>query len=111
MPPDEAVEILVALGKEAPDTPIVVLAPDGGQVRWAGRPAEAAEAAADCMTFVESNACATGLPGGSFEQLADSIRTQIYSLPDDTVVLPGHGPRTTVGDEKESNPFVAAAAR
>jgi glyoxylase-like metal-dependent hydrolase (beta-lactamase superfamily II) len=51
------------------------------------------------------------LPGGSFEQLADSIRTQIYSLPDDTVVLPGHGPRTTVGDEKESNPFVAAAAR
>ncbi len=51
------------------------------------------------------------LPGGSFDQLAASIRTQIYTLPDDTVVLPGHGPRTTVGDEKEGNPFVAAVAR
>jgi hydroxyacylglutathione hydrolase len=51
------------------------------------------------------------LPGGSFDVLARSIREQIYTLPDDTVVLPGHGPRTTVGDEKESNPFVAAATR
>lgn len=48
------------------------------------------------------------LPGGSFDQLAQSIRGQIYSLPDDTVVLPGHGPRTTVGDEKEDNPYVTA---
>lgn len=48
------------------------------------------------------------LPGGDFDILARSIRGQIYTLPDDTVVLPGHGPRTTVGDEKESNPFVAA---
>jgi len=48
------------------------------------------------------------LPGGSFEQLAAAIRTQIYTLPDETVVLPGHGPRTTVGDEKEGNPYVAA---
>lgn len=48
------------------------------------------------------------LPGGDFDVLARSIREQIYTLPDDTVVLPGHGPRTTVGDEKESNPFVAA---
>ncbi len=51
------------------------------------------------------------LPGGDFDVLARSIREQIYTLPDDTVVLPGHGPRTTVGDEKESNPFVAAVAR
>ena len=50
------------------------------------------------------------LPGGDFDVLARSIREQIYTLPDDTVVLPGHGPRTTVGDEKESNPFVAAVA-
>ena len=50
------------------------------------------------------------LPGGDFDLLARSIREQIYTLPDDTVVLPGHGPRTTVGDEKESNPFVAAVA-
>ena len=51
------------------------------------------------------------LPGGDFDVLARSIREQIYTLPDDTVVLPGHGPRTTVGDEKENNPFVAAVAR
>jgi hydroxyacylglutathione hydrolase len=48
------------------------------------------------------------LPGGSFEELERSIRTQIYTLPDDTVVLPGHGERTTVEAEKETNPYVAA---
>jgi glyoxylase-like metal-dependent hydrolase (beta-lactamase superfamily II) len=50
------------------------------------------------------------LPDGSFEQLARSIRTQIYTLPDDTIVFPGHGPRTTVGEEKEGNPYVPAAS-
>ena len=50
------------------------------------------------------------LPGGDFAQLARSIREQIYTLPDDTIVFPGHGPRTTVGEEKESNPFVTAVA-
>jgi glyoxylase-like metal-dependent hydrolase (beta-lactamase superfamily II) len=48
----------------------------------------------------------TDLPGGSFEQLEKSIRTQIYTLPDATVVYPGHGPATTVGAEKEGNPYV-----
>ena len=47
----------------------------------------------------------TGLPS----VLARSIREQIYTLPDETVVFPGHGPRTTVGDEKETNPYVSAA--
>jgi len=47
-------------------------------------------------------------PGGDFELLARSIREQIYTLPDDTVVFPGHGPRTTVGAEKAGNPYVAA---
>lgn len=50
------------------------------------------------------------LPGGSFDLLAKSIREQIYTLPDDTIVFPGHGPRTTVGAEKTGNPYVAAAA-
>ena len=50
------------------------------------------------------------LPGGDFDVLARSIREQIYTLPAETIVFPGHGPRTTVGDEKESNPFVAAVA-
>ena len=48
------------------------------------------------------------LPGGSFKVLEKSIREQIYTLPDDTVVLPGHGERTSVGVEKETNPYVAA---
>jgi glyoxylase-like metal-dependent hydrolase (beta-lactamase superfamily II) len=49
----------------------------------------------------------TDLPGGSFEQLAHSIREQIYTLPADTVVFPGHGPKTTVADERENNPYVS----
>jgi len=50
----------------------------------------------------------TDLPGGSFEQLDRSIRTQIYTLPDTTKVYPGHGPVTTVADEKAGNPYVPA---
>jgi hydroxyacylglutathione hydrolase len=46
------------------------------------------------------------LPGGNFGQLERSIREQIYTLPPDTVVYPGHGPRTTVAAEKANNPFV-----
>lgn len=48
------------------------------------------------------------LPGGDYDLLVRSIREQIYTLPDETVVLPGHGERTTVGDEKETNPYVSA---
>lgn len=49
----------------------------------------------------------TDLPGGDFAMLERSIRTQIYSLSDNTVVHPGHGPATTVGDEKANNPYVS----
>ena len=48
----------------------------------------------------------TDLPGGSRDVLMRSIREQIYTLPDDTAVYPGHGPATTVGAEKTSNPYV-----
>jgi glyoxylase-like metal-dependent hydrolase (beta-lactamase superfamily II) len=48
----------------------------------------------------------TDLPGGSWETLADSIRKNILSLPDDTRLHCGHGPVTTVGREKKTNPFV-----
>jgi hydroxyacylglutathione hydrolase len=44
--------------------------------------------------------------GGDFPRLASGIRSKLYSLPDDTVVWPGHGPSTTVGAERRSNPFV-----
>lgn len=47
----------------------------------------------------------TDLPGGSYEMLIASVRNKIFTLPDDTVLFPGHGPATTVGEEKRSNPF------
>ncbi len=47
----------------------------------------------------------TDLPGGSHETLLRSVRERIFVLPDDTIVFPGHGPSTTVGEEKRSNPF------
>lgn len=48
----------------------------------------------------------TDLPGGDFETLINSIRTQLFVLPDSTKVYSGHGPATTIGDEKRENPFV-----
>lgn len=48
----------------------------------------------------------TDFPGSSHAQLVESIRTKLYTLPDETRVLSGHGPETTIGREKRSNPFV-----
>lgn len=48
----------------------------------------------------------TDLPGGDFDTLIRSIRTQLFSLPDETLVLPGHGPSTTIRHEREYNPFL-----
>jgi len=48
----------------------------------------------------------TDLPGGDFNTLIESIQTQLFTLPDDTKIYPGHGPLTTVGFEKMNNPFV-----
>lgn len=50
----------------------------------------------------------TDLYGGRQGDLVDSIRLKLYKLPDDTVVYPGHGPRTKIGYEKANNPFVPA---
>ena len=46
------------------------------------------------------------LPGGDFETLEVSIKESIYTLPEDTLLHPGHGEDTQVGQEKISNPFV-----
>ncbi len=46
------------------------------------------------------------LPDGDGATLLDSIRTKLFPLPDDAVVLPGHGPPTTIGREKRTNPFL-----
>ena len=48
----------------------------------------------------------TDLPGGDFETLISSIKTQYYPLGDDVTIYPGHGPETTIGFEKENNPFL-----
>lgn len=48
----------------------------------------------------------TDLWGGSMDQLIRSLRGKVLQLPDETVVHPGHGPRTTIGEEKQSNPFL-----
>lgn len=48
----------------------------------------------------------TDLPGGNHQQLLASIAQKLYTLPDNTVVYPGHGPETTIGHEKKTNPFI-----
>jgi glyoxylase-like metal-dependent hydrolase (beta-lactamase superfamily II) len=53
----------------------------------------------------------TDLWGGSFEEIVTSIRGPLFSLPDATLVIPGHGPESTIGLEREDNPFVGRAAR
>jgi glyoxylase-like metal-dependent hydrolase (beta-lactamase superfamily II) len=53
----------------------------------------------------------TDFPRGSFEDLMESIRRGVLPLPDDAVILSGHGPETTVGIERTTNPFVVADAR
>ena len=49
----------------------------------------------------------TDLPGGDMDTLLNSIRTQLFVLPDATIVYSGHGPSTTIGYEKRNNPFLA----
>lgn len=53
----------------------------------------------------------TDLPGGSAEALADSMIRRILPLPDELPVLPGHGPATTIGNERRWNPFLRALVR
>jgi hydroxyacylglutathione hydrolase len=49
----------------------------------------------------------TDLPGGNYDTLIDSIHQKFFTLPDDVTVYPGHGPETTIGHEKKTNPFCA----
>jgi len=68
-------------------------------------------AEADHLVFVGDTLFAdsvgrTDFPGGDMDQLIESIRTKLFTLPDQTAVYPGHGMRTTIGREKRANPFV-----
>jgi hydroxyacylglutathione hydrolase len=65
-----------------------------------------ARAAFDGDVLFQQGIGRTDFPGSSFQQLMDSIRSKLFALPDDTTIYPGHGPATTVGDEKWSNPFL-----
>jgi glyoxylase-like metal-dependent hydrolase (beta-lactamase superfamily II) len=58
----------------------------------------------DCL--FQGSVGRTDLPGGDFEVLQKSIRERIYTLPEATIVVSGHGPETTVGRERATNPFV-----
>ncbi len=48
----------------------------------------------------------TDLPGGSYEKIIVSLNDKLMALPDDTVVIAGHGPSTTIGEERASNPYI-----
>ena len=67
-------------------------------------PAESKLIAGD--TLFAGNIGRTDLPGGSMEKIIDSLHEKVMALPDDTLVVPGHGPLTTIGEERESNPFL-----
>ena len=59
-------------------------------------------------TLFQGSIGRTDFRQGSFEEISESIKTRLYSLPDDTIVYTGHGPVTTIGDEKRFNAFVRA---
>ena len=60
-----------------------------------------------CGDLIFQNAVGrTDLPGGDWKALVNSLRSQVFTLPDETRLLSGHGPETTVGNERSSNPFV-----
>src|SRR5438309_3377630 len=57
-------------------------------------------------TLFAGNIGRTDLPGGSSDKIMRSLHTQVLALPDETEVVPGHGPNTTIGEERETNPCV-----
>ena len=57
-------------------------------------------------TLFQGSIGRTDLPGGNYAQLINSIQSKILTLPDEIICLPGHGPATTVGAERNSNPFL-----
>jgi hydroxyacylglutathione hydrolase len=69
-------------------------------------PSERKQLAGD--TLFRGSIGRTDLPGGDGRQILRSIRDSLLPLPEETVVIPGHGDNTTIGEEKELNPFLVA---
>jgi glyoxylase-like metal-dependent hydrolase (beta-lactamase superfamily II) len=61
-------------------------------------------------TLFQGSIGRTDFPGGSFETLRDSIQSKLFALGDEVQVYTGHGPQTTIGQEKINNPFVGERA-
>jgi glyoxylase-like metal-dependent hydrolase (beta-lactamase superfamily II) len=59
-------------------------------------------------TLFQGSIGRTDLWGGDSRAILRSIKSRLYGLPEDTLVIPGHGPETTIGDERATNPFVRA---
>jgi hydroxyacylglutathione hydrolase len=57
-------------------------------------------------TLFQGSIGRTDLPGGNFEQIIDSLHSRLLALPDETIVVPGHGALTSIGEERETNPFL-----
>jgi glyoxylase-like metal-dependent hydrolase (beta-lactamase superfamily II) len=86
--------------------------PGSVMFRLPGVPDEAAETLHVRQTLISGDVLFAGsigrtdLPGGSHEQMMRSLQERVLTLPDDVLVLPGHGPATTIGTEKVTNPFL-----
>ena len=91
---DTASLVVLHTPGHSPGSVSFLLSEDGSPVVFAGD------------TLFRGSIGRTDLPMGSFEELERSIRSQLYVLPDETVVHTGHGPETAIGWEKRNNPFV-----
>ena len=86
--------------------------PGSVMFRLPGAPDETSEQLDVSQTLISGDVLFAGsigrtdLPGGSHEQMMQSLQESVLTLPDDVLVLPGHGPATTIGAEKMSNPFL-----
>ena len=78
----------------------------GGSVVFRTEAAEEARLMIAGDTLFAGSIGRTDLPGGDPEKIMESLRTKVLPLPDDTIVLPGHGPTTTIGRERATNPFL-----
>ncbi len=58
-------------------------------------------------TLFQNSVGRTDLPGGNYETLIDSIDRKLLTLPDDIICFPGHGPSTSIGEERHNNPFIS----